>query len=143
MFRGAFEHQVDANGRIIIPVRFRELLKPACFITKGFHRCLFIFPWEKWTEIEDKLNSASIADLNALALQRFFGAGVEANPDGQGRLMIPPSLREYAGIQKDVFLLGANNRVEVWARSQWEEYEGRELSLEGILLKVAALGLAI
>ncbi len=143
MFRGAFEHQVDSTGRIIIPVRFRELLKPACFITKGFHRCLFVFPWKKWTEIEDKLNPASIADLNALALQRFFGAGVEANPDGQGRLMISPTLREYAGIEKDVLILGANNRVEIWAKSRWSDYENNELADDAILQKARDLGLSI
>jgi MraZ protein len=143
MFRGGFEHQVDQKGRLIVPARFRELLKPACFITKGFHRCLFIFPWEKWLEIEAKLKAASITDLNALALQRFFAAGVEGTPDSQGRLMIPPSLREYAGLEKDIFTLGANNRVEVWSKARWSEYEDQELSLEGILEKVAALGLEI
>ncbi len=143
MFRGGFEHQVDAKGRLIIPVRFRELLRPACFVTKGFHRCLFVFPWKRWLEIEEKLNAASITDLNALALQRFFGAGVESNPDGQGRLMVPPALREYAEIEKDIFTLGANNRVEVWSKARWADYENRELSLDGILEKVAALGLEI
>ncbi len=143
MFRGGYEHQVDAKGRLIIPVRFRELLRPACFVTKGFHRCLFVFPWKRWLEIEEKLNAASITDLNALALQRFFGAGVESNPDGQGRLMVPPALREYAEIEKDIFTLGANNRVEVWSKARWADYENRELSLDGILEKVAALGLEI
>lgn len=143
MFRGCFDHQVDNKGRIIVPARFRELLAPACFITKGFHRCLFVFPWKKWLEIEDQLNAAPITDLNALALQRFFGAGMEANPDAQGRLVLSPALREYAGIDRDVFTLGANNRVEIWSKANWCEYEKQELSLEGILAKAAALGLGI
>ena len=143
MFRGGFEHQVDSKGRVIVPALFRELLSPACFVTKGFHRCLFIFPWKKWLEIETKLSSAPITDLNALALQRFFGAGVEATPDGQGRLMIPPALRDYADIQRDVFTLGANNRLELWSKENWDEYESQELSLESILEKAASLGLGI
>jgi MraZ protein len=141
MFRGGVDHQVDEKGRIIIPARFRELLSPACFITRGLNRCLFIFPWAKWSEIEQKLNSASITDINALALQRFFGTGTEANMDGQGRLVISASLREYAEIQKDVFILGASNRLEVWSKAVWADYERQELSLQAVLAKAAAFGI--
>jgi MraZ protein len=143
MFRGGFDHQVDEKGRIIVPARFREFLAPACFVTRGLNRCLFVFPWTKWMEIEQKLNSASITNLNALALQRFFGTGSEAVVDGQGRLMVPASLREYAGIQKDVYILGASNRLEIWAKSRWAEYDEQELSLEGILQNAAAMGISL
>lgn len=141
MFRGGVEHQVDDKGRIIIPTRFRELLAPACFVTRGFHRCLFVFPWSKWEEIEEKLSAAPITDLNAMTVQRFFGTGVEASLDSQGRLMIPPALREYAGIKKDVYTEGTGNRLEVWSKERWLEYEAQELSLESVLQKVAALGI--
>jgi MraZ protein len=141
MFRGGIEHQVDDKGRIIVPTRFRELLAPACFITRGMHRCLFVFQWAKWEEIEKKLDSAPITDLNAIALQRFFGTGVETSLDSQGRLSIPTALRDYADIKKDVFTLGASNRLEIWGRERWLEYESSDLSLDSILEKAAAFGI--
>jgi MraZ protein len=140
MFRGGVEQQIDDKGRIIVPTRFRELLSPTCFVTRGLHRCLFVFPWAKWLEIEERLNTAFITDSNAIALQRFFGTGMETSLDSQGRLTLPPALREYAEIKKDAFTLGANNRWEIWAKERWETYEGSELSLEAILQKAAALG---
>jgi len=106
MFRGGFEHQVDDKGRIIIPVRFREFLSPACFITRGLHNCLFVFPWAKWIEIEEKLKTAPITDLNALAMQRFFGTGIEANLDGQGRLILPPRCGSMPAFKKTSLFWG-------------------------------------
>jgi MraZ protein len=143
MLRGGFEHQVDDKGRIIIPVRFREFLSPACFITRGLHNCLFVFPWTVWVEIEKNLNATSIIDEDALALQRFFGTGIEASLDGQGRLILPATLREYAGIQKDIFVLGAISHLELWAKSRWTEYESKELSTAGILQKAKNLGVKL
>ena len=141
MFRGGVDHQLDDKGRITIPAKFRSSLSPVCFLTRGWHGCLFIFPWDKWREIEQRLEAVRITDMQAIAVQRFFSSGTEVQLDAQGRLFLPPQLREYAGIQKDVVIRGTANRIEVWSKANWDHYDRTELSLEKIVEKAAALGI--
>ena len=122
MFMGEYNHTVDAKGRLIIPSRFREELKNEFIVTKGLDGCLFVFPGNEWQIFEEKLKAIPLTNKNARQFSRFFVAG--ATPcelDRQGRILVPQTLREFAGLEKDVVLTGNLNRIEVWSKEKWNE----------------------
>ena len=122
MFMGEYNHTVDAKGRLIIPSRFREELKNEFIVTKGLDGCLFVFPGNEWQIFEEKLKALPLTNKNARQFSRFFVAG--ATPcelDRQGRILVPQTLREFAGLEKDVVLTGNLNRIEVWSKEKWNE----------------------
>lgn len=122
MFRGGFSHSLDPKGRIIIPQKLRLLLGEKFVITKGLDRCLWVFPDEEFRKLDERLKSQPMLDPNALRLQRFFSGGaVDTNSDPQGRVAIPANLREYASIDKEVMIVGAGNRIEIWSKPKWDE----------------------
>lgn len=123
MFIGQFQHSLDQKGRLIIPSKFREKLGQSFVLTKGLDGCLFVYPRDEWTVLEQKLKTLPFTQKDARAFIRFFFAGaVETDMDKQGRILIPPQLREHAHIEKDVVIIGVSNRVEIWSQEQWEVY---------------------
>lgn len=123
MFIGQFQHSLDQKGRLIIPSKFREDLGQSFVLTKGLDGCLFVYPRDEWAVLEQKLKTLPFTQKDARAFIRFFFAGaVEAEMDKQGRILIPPQLREHAGIERDVVIIGVSNRVEIWSQEQWEAY---------------------
>jgi MraZ protein len=127
MFYGEFEHTLDRKGRLIIPSKFREALKEhyieRFFITRGLDKCLFMFAEEEWKAQEQKFRAMSFTKSEYRRFNRlyFSGAG-ELIPDKQGRILIPSYLKEYAGIKRDVYIIGVSNRIEIWSREMWSEY---------------------
>ncbi len=122
MFIGGHFHSLDEKGRVVIPPRFRNLLGERFIITKGLHGCLWILKEDRWAVILQRLQSESM-NKELVMLQRFLTGGAsECSPDGQGRILIPPVLRDYGHIQRDVVIIGAVNRVEVWGKEAWDEY---------------------
>ncbi|NIN05833.1 MAG: division/cell wall cluster transcriptional repressor MraZ [Armatimonadetes bacterium] len=122
MFRGGFVHSLDDKGRLIIPRKFRLLLGEKFVITKGLDKCLWIFTEEEFRKLDDRLKAQPMLDPNALRLQRFFSAEtVDGTADAQGRVALPVNLREYASINKEITIVGAGNRIEVWSKTRWEE----------------------
>jgi MraZ protein len=123
MFMGEFQHTVDAKGRLIVPAKLREGLGERFIATKGLESCLFVFPPQEWETFGEKLRSLPLASGAARAFTRlFFSGATECEVDPQGRILLPANLREYAGIDKDVVIVGVSNRVEIWATSAWEDY---------------------
>lgn len=123
MLSGAFVYKIDSKGRVTLPVKFVVQLGEMFILTKGLNRCLWVLPMDDWNDMAKKLVPQTIPDVNTLALQRFFFSGaVESYTDRQYRLFIPPLLREYAQIQKDVVVVGTFNRVEIWAKEKWDEF---------------------
>ncbi|HEY3298331.1 MAG TPA: division/cell wall cluster transcriptional repressor MraZ [Armatimonadota bacterium] len=121
MFRGGFAHNFDDKGRIIIPLKFRSLLGEKFVITKGLDRCLWVFTEEGFRELDKRIKSRPMLDLDAVRLQRFFsGEAVDTQVDSQGRVAIPASLREYAGIGKEAMIIGAGERLEIWCKGRWD-----------------------
>ena len=143
MFYGEYQHSVDAKGRVIIPSKFRDELGEKFIITKGLDNCLFAYSSEEWTNLETKLRSLPFTDKDVRAFVRFFFAGAtECELDKQGRILIPQNLREYASLEKDVYIIGVSTRVEVWDKSKWESYSGDEnMSADNIAEKMAMLGI--
>lgn len=122
MFMGEYNHTIDAKGRLIIPAKFRELLGTEFVLTRGLDGCLFIYPVEEWKAFEQKLRALPLTNKNARTFSRFFVAGAAmCELDRQGRVLVPQTLREFAGLEKDVVLTGNLDRIEVWSKEKWSE----------------------
>lgn len=146
MFRGLFEHAMDAKGRTSLPSRFRELLpegEDSLIITTGIDRCLVAYPLPEWQAFESKLAALPSFDPAVVQLKRIYVAGAtECSIDKHGRLLIPPMLREYANIDRDVVWAGMVTTIEVWAKESWNEQVTVSRADRGaIAQKLAELGL--
>lgn len=123
MFSGEYEHSLDAKGRVIMPSKFREPLGDVFYITKGLDHNLLVFSSEEWNIFYSKLNTLPMSNKSARGFSRLFLSGaVECEASGQGRVLIPANLRAYAGIDKDVTIIGNGNKVEIWSTENWNNY---------------------
>ena len=127
MFYGEYEHTIDKKGRLIIPSKFREFLKEydleKLYITRGLDKCLFVFTESEWKSQESKFKSISFTKSEARKFNRFYFAGaVQIECDRQGTILIPKYLKDYAGIKRDVMIIGVSNRIEVWSKDAWHQY---------------------
>jgi MraZ protein len=121
MLIGEYQHNFDPKGRVIVPAKFREDLGDCFYVTKGLDGCLFVLSPAEWTRLQEKIGSMPIS--KSRGLQRFFFSGaVEAVPDKQGRILIPQTLRVYAGLTKDVTFIGASSRAEIWDTETWQKF---------------------
>ncbi|MBM7867511.1 division/cell wall cluster transcriptional repressor MraZ [Heliobacterium gestii] len=123
MFMGEYQHAIDPKGRLFVPARLRESLGEAFVATKGLDGCLFVYPKDEWKQLEEKLKALPFTRSDARAFQRFFFSGAgECEVDKQGRILVPAHLREHAGLEKDVVIIGAGARVEIWSQERWKAY---------------------
>src|SRR2546428_13714666 len=114
MFLGTYRHSVDARGRFAIPARFREQLPTGTVISKGAEGCLQLYPPQEWSQEQGlRLGSTTPAEERRLA-RMMFGAARECEFDGQGRIVLPPHQRQYAGISNVAWIVGGNNLIEIW-----------------------------
>ena len=144
MFMGEYNHTIDAKGRLIIPSKFRELLGEEFVLTKGLDGCLSIYPMDEWKAFEEKLRALPLTNKNARTFTRFFVAGAtNCELDKQGRILLPPVLREYANLTKDVVLVGVLSRVEIWDKDRWQENTYDEDEMDEIAEHMADLGFSI
>lgn len=129
MFRGRFFNVMDDKGRITIPPRYREILQERQeqhLIVTNLDGYLISFPLSEWEVIEQRLSQLSILDKKFRSFQRFFVSGASECPfDRQGRILLPPSLREYAQLDKEVVLAGAVRCFEIWDRKSWDQEMAR------------------
>lgn len=145
IFRGRHEYTIDPKGRVNIPARFRDQLQESgqdTLVITNFSGCIYVFPADEWSRIEEKLSQQiSSVDTTLNLFARFFlGAAVEVVPDKQGRILVPPSLRSYAGLEKDVVITGMLKRIEIWSAERWAAQAGR---CEKEMLEDPALAQAI
>ncbi|MDQ6850071.1 MAG: division/cell wall cluster transcriptional repressor MraZ [Actinomycetota bacterium] len=124
MFLGTHTPRLDDKGRLALPARFRAELEGGLVICKGQERCLYVFPTDEFTRFAAGLtDDAPLADSRMRGYGRvLYASASRENPDGQGRVTIPLQLREYAGLQKDCVVIGANRRIEVWNAQAWQRY---------------------
>lgn len=143
MFYGEYQHTVDPKGRVIIPSKFRDELGEKFIVTKGLDNCLFAYSPDEWKSLESKLKALPFTDKDVRAFVRFFFAGAaECEVDKQGRILIPQNLREYAALEKDIYVIGVSARVEFWDKSRWESYSSDDnVSGDAIAEKMALLGI--
>lgn len=146
MFRGRYEHSLDAKGRVSIPSKFREILATNYderLIITNFDNCLWAYPHAEWQIIEDRVAALPQFKPEVKALQRvFISAATECPLDRQGRILIPPTLREYAGISRDLVFVGMTKRIEVWATERWQKvFSQSQTALDDMGEKLAQLGI--
>ena len=123
MFLGTHEPKLDEKGRLILPAKFRDELAAGLVITKGQERCLYVFPQNEFANITETLRQAPVTQKAARDYSRVMFAGAHDEiPDRQGRVTIPQGLREYASLEKECVVIGANTRVEIWDSKSWNEY---------------------
>lgn len=127
MFRGHFEHAIDAKGRTSLPARFRDVLdaptEQICLILTPalFDPCLHCYPLKAWEELEAKIAALPQFEPNVVAFRRkYLSAAVECELDKQGRILVPPSLREHAGLHKEVLWAGMGATAELWSKERWK-----------------------
>lgn len=145
MFMGEYSHSIDPKGRLIIPAKLREELGDNFVVTKGLDGCLFAYPQEEWQNIEKRFREVPLTTKDARKFSRFFFAGAaQMELDKQGRILLPATLRNFAGLEKDVVLVGVLDRVEIWDKSRWDEnnaYDDQDM--DEIAEHMADLGLSI
>ena len=142
MFRGVSNITVDAKGRVAMPTRHRDRLLEICegqlVVTVDVDHCLLIYPQEEWEQIEGKLVQLSSLNRKARSLQRLLvGHATEVELDGNGRMLLPQPLREFAGIERRAVLIGQGKKFELWDEERWNrnrerwlaEYDGDNLEL--------------
>lgn len=138
MLTGQYTHSIDAKGRVNFPAKLREELGERFIITRGLDNCLFVYSVDEWDQLAAKLRELPIS--KSAPLNRFFFAGAaEAEPDKQGRVLLPAHLREYAGLDRDVTIAGVSNRAEIWDSGRWEK-QNEQLTAESIASAMDELG---
>lgn len=124
MLIGEVNHSIDVKGRYIVPAKFREELGEKFVLVKGLDACIFIYPLAKWQAVLESLEQLSATDPRARRFSRSFTArAFDVEADKQYRVVLPPVLREYAGIEKEIVTIGATSRLEIWDKQRWQEYD--------------------
>jgi transcriptional regulator MraZ len=123
VFLGTHTPRLDDKGRLALPARFRPELEGGLVICKGQDRCLYVFPVTEFSRVTEALRNAPVTDRRVRDYSRvLFASASNETPDGQGRITVPPPLRQYAGLTKECVVIGANTRIEVWDAAAWQEY---------------------
>ncbi|SIS37953.1 division/cell wall cluster transcriptional repressor MraZ [Salimicrobium flavidum] len=132
MLMGEYRHNLDSKSRLIVPSKLRDSLGDSFVVTRGLDECLFVYPPSEWERLEKKLQSLPLTKKDARAFARFFLSGaMESSLDNQGRLHIPPPLRQHASLEKQCVIVGVSTRLEIWSEEKWEVYmEESRQSLE-------------
>ena len=120
MFLGRFEHAIDAKGRMALPARYRDDLADGVVVTRGFDRCLLVYPLAAWTPLAERVAALSISDPDVRALRRLlFADAADLDLDKQGRILIPADLRDYAEVDREAVVVGMHTFIEIWSPSHW------------------------
>jgi MraZ protein len=124
VFLGQAVHTIDDKNRLAIPARFRTELATGLYLTKGVDRCLYVLTPDGWNQLAARIRALPSLQAGARRLQRHFFSGADhLVPDKLGRIVIPPSLREYAGLKGEVVVAGVNSRIEIWDKATWDAEE--------------------
>jgi MraZ protein len=123
MFIGEFTYTIDQKKRIAIPSKFRRELGKRAVVTRGLDSCLAVYPMAEWGKLTKKLESLPNSQTDARGFARIMLSGaVDAALDKLGRILIPDYLKEYAGFEKNVIIIGISNRIEIWNEKKWQDY---------------------
>jgi MraZ protein len=123
MFLGTYAPKLDDKGRIILPAKFWDELEAGIVVTRGQERCLYVFPEPEFARLYALMRQAPVTSKAARDYQRVFLSGASnETPDKQGRVTVPPHLRDYAGLTRECVVIGAGPRLEVWDAQTWDTY---------------------
>jgi len=145
MFTGEYIHSFDNKGRVIIPSKFRDELGEVFYIGKGLDKCLFVYPIQAWEEFIGKLKNLSAFNKEERFFLRQFVSGfTECTFDKQGRLIVPPNLREFSNLKEDVAIIGVIDKIEIWNKENWDAYSNsEEFDFDSIAEKMSELGIGL
>ncbi|WP_449279914.1 division/cell wall cluster transcriptional repressor MraZ [Leucobacter sp. GX0328] len=129
MFLGTFTPRLDDKGRIILPAKFRTELADGLVVTRGQERCLYVFSEREFSEMHERIRQAPVNSKQARDYLRVFLSGAHPEtPDKQHRITIPATLREYAGLDRELAVIGAGSRAEIWDAGVWQQYLAQQES---------------
>ena len=121
---GEYQHVLDNKGRLFMPARLRDDLGEVFYLCKGLDGCLFVYSSESWGKLEEKIAVLPISQ--ARQIQRtIYPSAQKCEPDSQGRVLINQKLRDYAGLDKNVTVIGAGGHAEIWASAAWENQDAQ------------------
>jgi MraZ protein len=124
MFIGEYAHSLDQKGRLSIPAKFRPFLQSGVVVTRGLDHCLFLYSKAEWATLAAKIAALPLSSRKSRAFARLMLAGAtDAELDGQGRVIVPEYLRNYASLKKQVVITGLYNRAEIWDADAWQKYK--------------------
>ncbi|NLU24763.1 MAG: division/cell wall cluster transcriptional repressor MraZ [Clostridiales bacterium] len=136
---GQYTHTVDTKGRLFIPAKLREELGDTFFVTIGMDGCLSVYSDESWANFMEKLSALPYSKTKAL--RALLANACKCEPDGQGRILLPAKLRQYANLPKDVVVIGSFDRAEIWDAQRWTELENEALSSGDLEAAMEEMGL--
>ena len=136
---GQFSHNIDAKGRLFIPAPLRKELGQTFHVTVGQDHCLSVYSDESWAAFMAKLKELSYNEVKKL--RALFAYAADCEPDSQGRILIPAKLREYAGLTKEVVVVGSFDRAEIWSAERWAAIENEAFSSGALEQAMAEMGL--
>lgn len=122
-FIGEYSVTLDEKGRVGVPTKFRGELGAGAVVTRGLDTSLFLFPLSAWDQLAQKIAALPLGSSNSRQFSRFMLSGaMDVSLDTQGRFVIPPYLRAFAGLEREAVLVGVYNRLEIWSTAAWNEY---------------------
>lgn len=123
MFMGEYHHNIDDKNRLVIPSNFRSSLGESFIVTRGLEKCLYIYTETEWQKIVDKLASLPFTKKDARTFVRsFFSAAANCNLDRQGRISVTLMQAQYANLNHECVIIGANDRLEIWSKENWDQF---------------------
>ncbi len=123
MFMGEYHHNIDEKNRLVIPSNYRSSLGGSFIVTRGLEKCLYIYTENEWQKTVDKLSSLPFTKKDArVVIRSLFSAAANCNLDRQGRINITSQQLLHAGIEKECVIIGANNRIEIWSKENWDKF---------------------
>jgi MraZ protein len=141
VFTGEFRHAIDGKGRIAVPARFRAELEPGAHVSRWMDSCLAIFPKQAWQRLAERVGEQRYADAGARAFSRFlFSGAFEVELDRQGRVVLPVSLREFAGLESEAVVVGSLDHIELWEPARWAAVS-EDMSSDVFAERIAGLGI--
>jgi len=120
LFLGEYDHSIDKKGRVAIPARLREAFGDIAVLSRGFEKCIMVYPLGEWNKVAEKLAALPITQSKVRRINRStFSSAFRQDLDGQGRVLVPPQLRDYADINGEVVVVGVHNYLEIWSKENW------------------------
>lgn len=142
MFMGQYNHSIDAKGRIIVPAKLRDELGDNFVVTRGLDNCLFVYSMEDWGVFEEKFSTLPLNNKDVRQVTRYFMSNAfTCEVDKQGRFILPNNLKSFAGLDKDIMLIGAGTHVEIWDKEKWDEYnQSFDDNMDEVVERMQSLG---
>lgn len=139
---GEYQHNIDAKGRLIVPSKLRDGLGDLFIATRGFDKCVVVYPMSVWTDFLEKIKQLPASSSDARRFKRFFTSNAaECEVDAQGRILLPQQLRDYAGLKKQIVSIGVGDRAEIWDKDLWDKYNDDTALDEAFMEKMSELGI--